>query len=52
MQRVAFTNICLSRLQEKYNETVTSSVKRVAAKLQGQEDPGAPERRDASRRRT
>lgn len=35
-------NIPILTGEEKYNETVTSSVKRVVAKLTGKEDPGAP----------
>lgn len=35
-------NIPILTGEEKYNETVTSSVSRVVAKLTGKEDPGAP----------
>lgn len=35
-------NIPILTGEEKYNETVTSSVKRVVAKLTGKEDPGPP----------
>jgi hypothetical protein len=35
-------NIPILTGEEKYNETVTSSVKRVVAKLSGKADPGAP----------
>ena len=37
-------NIPILTGEEKYNETVTSSVARVVAKLSGKEDPGAPVR--------
>ncbi|KAK9835421.1 hypothetical protein WJX81_008529 [Elliptochloris bilobata] len=45
-------NIPILTEAEKFNETVTSSVKRVAAHLLGQEDPGPPERSDTTRKRT
>ena len=35
-------NIPILTGEEKYNETVTSSVSRVVAKLTGKEDPGPP----------
>lgn len=38
--------------EEKYNEAVTSSLRRIEAVLQGKEDPGGPERKDNTRRRT
>lgn len=37
---------------EKYNEATESSVNRIIAKLEGKEDPGAPERPDGTRVRT
>ncbi|KAL4422074.1 hypothetical protein ABPG77_001542 [Micractinium sp. CCAP 211/92] len=45
-------NIPILTGEEKYNETVTSSVKRVVAKLTGKEDPGAPFREEQERKRT
>ena len=45
-------NIPILTEQEKFNETAISSVKRIAAKLRGQEDPGPPLRADTSRART
>ena len=42
-------NIPILTGEEKYNETVTSSVKRVVAKLSGKADPGAPFRCGAVR---
>jgi uncharacterized protein len=45
-------NIPILTDEEKYNETITSSVSRVVAKLSGKEDPGAPERNAKERRRT
>lgn len=45
-------NIPIFTEQEKYNETITSSVKRIAAQLKGEEVPAAPERADNTRRRT
>ncbi|CAL8465281.1 g4816 [Coccomyxa elongata] len=38
--------------QEKFNEAVSSIVKRVEAKLTGKTDPGPPQRADGSRKRT
>lgn len=35
-------NIPILTLEEKYNETVSSSVSRISAVLQGKEDPGPP----------
>ncbi|PRW59628.1 UPF0603 chloroplastic [Chlorella sorokiniana] len=45
-------NIPILTGEEKYNESVTSSVSRVVAKLTGKEDPGAPFRAEANRQRT
>lgn len=45
-------NIPILTEDEKYNETVASSVNRVVAKLTGKADPGAPARKDAVRKRT
>lgn len=49
---IAGDNIPIFTEEEKYNETVTSSLKRIEAVLAGQEDPGGPERRETSRKRT
>eukprot|EP00898_Chlorokybus_atmophyticus_P001678 jgi/Chlat1/2510/Chrsp175S02374 len=40
-------NIPIYSADEKYNEALISSVKRIAAKLEGQADPGAPIKNDA-----
>jgi uncharacterized protein len=45
-------NIPVFTEQEKYNETVTSSLNRLVAKLDGKQDPGAPERAGGERKRT
>lgn len=45
-------NIPVLTEDEKYNETVISSVRRVAAKLTGAPDPGAPAHKDTTRVRT
>lgn len=45
-------NIPIFTEEEKFNETVLSSLKRIEATLTGQEDPGAPERQESVRRRT
>lgn len=45
-------NIPIFTEEEKFNETVTSSLKRIEAVLTGQEDPGGPERRETTRKRT
>ncbi|KAL3152803.1 hypothetical protein ABBQ38_012385 [Trebouxia sp. C0009 RCD-2024] len=45
-------NIPIFTEQEKFNETVTSSVKRLESALTGQKDPGAPQRASESRTRT
>lgn len=45
-------NIPVFTQEEKYNECVTSSVKRIEAVLTGAEDPGPPIRNDAERKRT
>jgi len=45
-------NIPIFTEEEKFNETVLSSVKRIEATFTGQEDPGAPERADKTRKRT
>lgn len=45
-------NIPILTEEEKYNETVSSSVKRIVAKLSGKEDPGAPYRPGQERKRT
>ena len=38
--------------EEKYNECMTSSLKRVEAVLKGEVDPGPPLRNDPDRKRT
>lgn len=38
--------------EEKYNECMTSSLKRVEAVLKGEADPGPPLRNDPDRKRT
>ena len=45
-------NISILTEEEKYNETVTSSVNRIVAKLTGKEDPGGPVRQERVRKRT
>lgn len=45
-------NVSILTEEEKYNEAVTSSVKRVVAKLTGAQDPGAPVRVERQRQRT
>ncbi|EFN54260.1 hypothetical protein CHLNCDRAFT_58309 [Chlorella variabilis] len=45
-------NIPILTGEEKYNETVTSSVSRVVARLTGKEDPGPPFRQEFRRERT
>lgn len=45
-------NIPVFTQEEKYNECVTSSVKRIEAVLAGTADPGPPIRTDAERKRT
>ncbi|KAI3435689.1 hypothetical protein D9Q98_001747 [Chlorella vulgaris] len=45
-------NIPILTGEEKYNESVTSSVSRVVARLSGKEDPGPPIRQDNERKRT
>lgn len=44
-------NIPVLTEEEKYNESVTSSVSRVVAKLTGEADPGPPQRVQRERRR-
>ena len=45
-------NIPILAGDEKFNEAITSSVKRVEAKLSGAADPGPPARKDGARKRT
>jgi uncharacterized membrane protein YgcG len=45
-------NIPILGEEAKFNELVTSSIKRIEAKLTGQPDPGPPAKRDAERVRT
>jgi uncharacterized membrane protein YgcG len=45
-------NIPVFTEQEKWNETLTSSIKRLEAALTGQKDPGAPARKEDNRQRT
>jgi len=45
-------NIPIFTEEEKYNEAVTSSVKRTIAALEGKGDIGGPQRKDNTRRRT
>lgn len=45
-------NIPIFTEQEKFNETITSSVKRLEASLTGQKDPGAPQRAAEGKSRT
>eukprot|EP00892_Ulva_mutabilis_P011303 jgi/Ulvmu1/8545/UM044_0079.1 len=45
-------NIPIFTIEEKYNECLTSSVRRIEAVLGGEEDPGPPIRNDAERKRT
>lgn len=49
---VVAANIPVFTEQEKYNETVTSSINRLEAVLRGQEDPGGPVRPENARKRT
>eukprot|EP01025_Chloroclados_australasicus_P054028 TRINITY_DN6400_c0_g1_i1.p1 TRINITY_DN6400_c0_g1~~TRINITY_DN6400_c0_g1_i1.p1 ORF type:complete len:268 (+),score=33.85 TRINITY_DN6400_c0_g1_i1:154-957(+) len=46
------TNIPIFTEEEKYNECVLSTVNRIEAVLSGQQDPGAPSRNVAERKRT
>ncbi len=46
---VLTSNYGINLEQEKYNEALTSSVKRVAAVLEGREDPGPPEKYEAAK---
>lgn len=52
VESIVTDNIPILTEQEKFNETAISSVKRIAAKLRGQEDPGPPVRADTTRART
>ena len=52
VESIVTDNIPILTEQEKFNETAVSSVKRIAAKLRGQEDPGPPVRADTTRSRT
>ena len=52
VESIVTDNIPILTEQEKFNETAVSSVKRIAAVLRGQEDPGPPERADTTRTRT
>lgn len=45
-------NVPILTGEEKYNECMTSILKRVDAKLNGEADPGPPVRQEADRRRT
>ncbi|MEO2191115.1 MAG: TPM domain-containing protein [bacterium] len=45
-------NVSIFTEEEKYNEAVTSSVTRIAAKLTGQEVPEGPKREEKVRKRT
>lgn len=45
-------NVSIFTEEEKYNEAVQSSVNRIAARLAGKEDPGAPQRAERVRKRT
>jgi len=45
-------NIPILTEQEKFNETITSSVKRLESSLTGQKDPGAPQRAAEGKNRT
>ena len=46
---VLTSNYGINLEQEKYNEALTSSVKRVAAVLEGREDPGPPAKYEAAK---
>lgn len=46
---VLTSNYGINLEQEKYNEAITSSVKRIAAVLEGKEDPGAPQKYEANK---
>lgn len=52
VESIVTDNIPILTEQEKFNETAVSSVKRISAKLRGQEDPGPPARADTTRART
>lgn len=52
VESIVTDNIPILTEQEKFNETAVSSVKRITAKLRGQEDPGPPARADTTRART
>lgn len=41
-------NIPILTSEELYNEAVTSTVKRLDAKLSGEQDPGPPSRKDTT----
>ena len=45
-------NIPILAGDEKFNEAITSSIKRVEAKLNKEADPGPPARKDGARKRT
>jgi uncharacterized membrane protein YgcG len=49
---VVSDNIPIFTEEEKYNQTVTSSVERIEAQLRGQAVPAAPKRNDTTRQRT
>lgn len=46
---VLTSNYGINLEQEKYNEALTSSVKRITAVLEGKEDPGPPEKFEAAK---
>ncbi|CAG9460456.1 unnamed protein product [Pedinophyceae sp. YPF-701] len=52
LDAVINNNIPIFTEEEKYNESVTSSVKRIASVLEGKPDPGGPERKTTKRKRT
>ena len=52
VESIVTDNIPILTEDEKFNETAVSSVKRITAKLRGQEDPGPPARADTTRART
>ena len=46
---VLTSNYGVNLEQEKYNEAITSSVKRIATVLEGKEDPGPPQKYEANK---
>lgn len=49
IESVSTENIPILGVEEKYNEAIFSSVKRIIAKLDGQTDPGPPAKADSKR---